>query len=354
MESSAYKDDLFTQGAKCYINDNFKGAVEKFSEILNSNPSDKFSALLYRSSAYIQLGNHTEALKDLEDAEKLNNNSFELYYKRGIAAFTNQSFLEASEYLKKALTLSTNSEQREKLIIWSNKLEIELEENNLNVDQKDQNLPSIMPNANSTSEFSNLKMIHNWYQTATHLILTLTANIPINPSSIDIKIEKKTLKICEKSSGNLIWEMNLSNSVLPDSCTVDVQNRKVEFKLKKEIDNFNWVTVDRAKLNEATPNFQPSYPTSSKVKKNWDSVEKEINKELNNDAKNDPNEGMMKLFREIYGNASEETRRAMIKSFQTSGGTVLSTNWDEVKEKDYEGKDRPEAPKGQEWRKDDN
>jgi len=41
----------------------------------------------------------------------------------------------------------------------------------------------------------------------------------------------------------------------------------------------------------------------------------------------------------------------MIKSFQTSGGTVLSTNWGEVKDKDYETKDRPDAPKGQEWRK---
>ena len=34
----------------------------------------------------------------------------------------------------------------------------------------------------------------------------------------------------------------------------------------------------------------------------------------------------------------------MIKSFQTSGGTVLSTNWNEVKEKDYEGKDLPNTP----------
>lgn len=28
-----------------------------------------------------------------------------------------------------------------------------------------------------------------------------------------------------------------------------------------------------------------------------------------------------------------------------------STNWNEVQEKDYEGKDRPDAPKGQEWAK---
>jgi len=37
----------------------------------------------------------------------------------------------------------------------------------------------------------------------------------------------------------------------------------------------------------------------------------------------------------------------MMKSFQTSGGTVLSTDWSDVAKKDYEGRDRPSPPKGQ-------
>lgn len=40
--------------------------------------------------------------------------------------------------------------------------------------------------------------------------------------------------------------------------------------------------------------------------------------------------GVDELFRQIYMNASDETRRAMNKSFVESAGTVLSTNWDEV------------------------
>ena len=41
----------------------------------------------------------------------------------------------------------------------------------------------------------------------------------------------------------------------------------------------------------------------------------------------------------------------MLKSFQTSNGTVLSTNWDEVSTKDYEGKDRVSPPKGFQYKK---
>ena len=79
--------------------------------------------------------------------------------------------------------------------------------------------------------------------------------------------------------------------------------------------------------------------------KNWDKILKELEND-DHSTKSSPED----FFQQIYTNATEEQRRAMIKSFQTSGGTVLSTNWDEVKVKDYEGKDRPELPRGHEWK----
>lgn len=91
-------------------------------------------------------------------------------------------------------------------------------------------------------------------------------------------------------------------------------------------------------------NKAPVYPSSAKNKKNFDNMDKVCDKEMKGTPEGDS--ALNDLFKQIYGKADEETRRAMIKSYQTSGGTVLSTNWGEVGEKDYEGADRPDAPEG--------
>jgi hypothetical protein len=119
----------------------------------------------------------------------------------------------------------------------------------------------------------------------------------------------------------------------------------------------------------AEPAGPPSYPYSGK-KLDWDALDHAVREE---ESKEQPggDAGLQKLFQTIYKDANpvrtalparsapaqggltvcalQEQRRAMIKSYQTSGGTVLSTNWDEVKNKDYEKEIQP--PKGQEVRK---
>lgn len=64
----------------------------------------------------------------------------------------------------------------------------------------------------------------------------------------------------------------------------------------------------------------------------------------------DPNVGgdssVNAFFQKIFADADDDTRRAMMKSFQESGGTTLSTNWEEVKKAKVEVK----PPAGSEWK----
>jgi suppressor of G2 allele of SKP1 len=66
--------------------------------------------------------------------------------------------------------------------------------------------------------------------------------------------------------------------------------------------------------------------------KDWSKIEKELLADEEDESKQSVDD----FFKKIYSNATDEQKRAMMKSFQTSNGTVLSTNWDEVKDKQYD------------------
>lgn len=50
---------------------------------------------------------------------------------------------------------------------------------------------------------------------------------------------------------------------------------------------------------------------------------------------------LMGLLSKIYSSGNDDVRRAMNKSLYESGGTVLSTDWDEVSKKRVEPEDKP-------------
>lgn len=152
-----------------------------------------------------------------------------------------------------------------------------------------------------------------------------------------------------KTGGHYFLELNLYKEIITARTKKLHRLHSIEVMMEKKDPNVSWYTLtkDATSLAEAEETMQITYPSSSKTKKNWDKIDKEIEQDmLKNPEQFAVDPGMM-FFQEIFKNADPEKRRAMMKSFQTSDGTVLSTDWGEVSKKDYEGKDRPSPPKGQ-------
>ena len=208
-----------------------------------------------------------------------------------------------------------------------------------------------------------------------------------NVKSEDLKVDfaLDTLKVTLKKQGHDLIPINgrLFDGVEVDKCKVLIKNDKVNIKLRKranhnwhdlfgagaqdvratEDDEFKGLTSEEKKLKEEEKrkalednNFMGEKMTVKDADgkkrpyastRDWDAIERDLKKKEEED-KGEGEEALNSLFKQIYGNADEDTRRAMIKSFQTSGGTSLSTNWKDVEKTDYE-KQR-EAPKGMVWK----
>ncbi|KAI1305293.1 Glucose-insensitive transcription protein 7 [Halotydeus destructor] len=72
-----------------------------------------------------------------------------------------------------------------------------------------------------------------------------------------------------------------------------------------------------------------------KEPKNWDKIVQDFEEE---EKKVSGESSVDELFRQIYSQGDENVRKAMNKSFVESCGTVLSTNWKDVKEKEIDVK----------------
>lgn len=193
---------------------------------------------------------------------------------------------------------------------------------------------------------------HEWYQSVTHVMVELFVK-GIKKDQVEIEIDNRALSICIKldSSTDFNLHFSLFDEIVPELSKVEFLSTKIEIKLKKRNANRNWDALEMTPEQEAlsmakvitpeptatttTATAPRSYPSSSKKRGNWDEIEREISIEDQNE-KPEGDAALSKLFQQIFLQGSDETRRAMMKSFTESGGTVLSTNWEEVGKKKVE------------------
>ncbi|XP_078050415.1 suppressor of G2 allele of skp1 [Augochlora pura] len=197
------------------------------------------------------------------------------------------------------------------------------------------------------------KIRYDWYQTETHVIVMILAK---NTRNVNVDMKENSLRVSAslpQSDYNL--ELDLAHPVIPEQCTFKVSPSKIEIKLKKE-SGITWATLIGEPVVEAKVQPIPQeilqagaqplkYPSSCTKARDWDKLEKEIEKQEAQE-KNVGEAAVNALFQQIYNEGSDEVRRAMNKSFQESGGTVLSTNWSNV----GKGKVERKLPDGMEWK----
>ncbi|GBG24536.1 Protein SGT1-like [Hondaea fermentalgiana] len=352
--------DAYVEGLELLAEEETEAALEKLSQAVEAEPTNA-DYLLKRSTAYSKLGNAKAAEEDAAKGAECAPDSANAHLRHGILKFERGAFLEAKKCFDLAKPLAPNEKTLSTLGTWLRKCEAELSDEEIQLDSAASksgpdpvaaaaSLPASAPNgAAAVPDFP-----IDWYQSNTHVTFEIGAKgVPQDEVKHTISSTSVNVEIPLESAGQthtFTWQ--LFGEVIPEASKLSVGKSKIEVRLKKAEASRQWPTLEvgagssTAMAGSSAPASAPNAPkpTPYAGKKDWDAISKEIDE----DEKPEGEEALNKLFRDIYKNASEDTRRAMVKSFQTSGGTVLSTNWNEVSKKDYES-NRP-APKGMEWK----
>ena len=243
--------------------------------------------------------------------------------------------------------------------------------------------PSEPPTANSQTTS---KIRHEWFQNAQNVTVTLYAKrVPKDKAEIEINEDSLSVSFPHPSNPASTFTFTLDPLfALLDvsSSKASIMSTKVELTLRKKVPGQRWNALEgSAPLKDVTNQEEdsaaqaailstltdssskksvetaPSYPTSSRSgPKDWDKLASDLtakkksshkhskkgetdkgeggesereqdDDDVDSDYGGDPVDG---FFKKLYAGADDDTRRAMMKSYQESGGTALSTDWKDV------------------------
>ena len=213
------------------------------------------------------------------------------------------------------------------------------------------------------------KIRHEWYQTSENVIVTLYCKgIPKDKATVEIKDNSFEVSFPLPTGSDYNFSLDpLFSNIDRMKSHYKIMSTKAEFTLVKSAPGQKWPSIEgteavkpenlgtngndpsqqavkQAVLATTTNNTAPAYPTSSKSgPKDWDKLASDLTKRPKKDAKEGEEDGLEEpgieeedgdpttnFFKMLYKGADEDTRRAMMKSYQESNGTALSTNWAEV------------------------
>eukprot|EP00475_Leptophrys_vorax_P040319 TRINITY_DN7459_c0_g2_i1.p1 TRINITY_DN7459_c0_g2~~TRINITY_DN7459_c0_g2_i1.p1 ORF type:complete len:347 (-),score=106.91 TRINITY_DN7459_c0_g2_i1:607-1647(-) len=339
--------EAFGRGNALFVDDDFEGALDAYNEAVAQEPRNS-EFLVKRSACLFKLGKYKESLADAEVAAQENESAAALF-RKGSALFYLDKFGDAFKAFTAAKRF--NHPQAD---LWLRKCQAEITSADpvegqvpvLGDDDKAQSEPQ--PPAPKLAE----KMKYAWVQDAEMVNITYYAK-KLKPSDVDVQFSAKNVTVRLHLQDGSVYEspIQLFGEIDASASKVTTTDYKVILYMKKASgghwdDLFTKDAGNVVKRENIRGRFEgPSYPSSSLKKKDWSALEKEAVRE-DETEKPSGDAALNKLFQDIYSKADDDTRRAMIKSFQTSGGTVLSTNWKEVGTTNYE--ETIQAPKGME------
>jgi|EP00769_Ergobibamus_cyprinoides_P002767 suppressor of G2 allele of SKP1 len=210
---------------------------------------------------------------------------------------------------------------------------------------------------------------HDWYQYAKQVTITVYAP-NVDPATVSADISGPTSQLvtisfadpratAESDPANATFDRSFELFGPVSAAKINVTKRKVEVSFARE-SAAEWPALEVSEADQARQRAAAAartYPTSAKKPSAFTTTASAAATASGaapsagaaaapSDDGEEAGGNFEDFMKTIYAGATEEQKRAMLKSYTESGGTVLSTNWSEVSQ----GPVAPQPPEGTEPR----
>jgi len=364
--------DFYSKGNEAFVSETYSSAVELYTSALSLEPHFA-DCLVARAHAYIKSDKFDLAKNDADIAIDISRASSETspiaakaFLRSGVASFHLGRYKEAKNCFTEGQKLA---DREAGLVQWMSWCDEKIKkfgdfapgvkpEPIKEVVNKEEAVPP-KPAATTPSDPNTAipdpnampvpKISHDWYQTETHVVVEVRIK-KMSADQCKIEMADTSLSVSANlpSGSEYSLELDLAHPVLSLQSSYKILSTKIEIKLKKA-EGVRWSALEGDGSAPLPGGCVP--PPTATVKapyasgRDWSAIEKNLAAEA--DEKKEGEAALNEMFQKIYGDANDEVKRAMNKSFQESGGTVLSTNWNDI------GKEKTEVkpPDGMEWKK---
>jgi len=360
----------YSKGNEAFVSDNYLGAVELYSSALGLDPGYT-DCLVARAHAYIKSdqfdaakADSTRAIQLLRADDPASPTLAKAFLRSGVASFHLGRYSEAKNCFLEGRKLGEEAGLKQ-WVAWCDekiakfgpgpgvKKEVKVEE--VKVEEVKEVKVEEQETAAETTCDTQLsmpvpKISHDWYQTETQVVVEVRIK-KLKADECKIQITETGLSVSAllPTGSEYSLELDLAHPVVPDTSSYKVLSTKIEVKLRKG-EGVRWAALEGDGAPPLPGGTVPA-ATSAPVKapyasgRDWNKLEKNLAEEA--EEKKEGEAALNEMFQKIYADASDETKKAMNKSFQESGGTVLSTNWADI------GKEKTEVkpPDGMEFKK---
>jgi len=383
--------ELYKQANECFVSEDYDRSIQLYTASINQDPT-VIQCYAAKAQAFIKTEKYELAKQEanrgidfMRQMMKSNANSSadrlpdldkewkKCLQRSGVSSFYLGQYAQAKKNFTTAYECDKSDKGVSQWLVWCDEKikkfgSGETETKTTSAVPTEENTPSPAPNntatspANATTQSSTdtnvtpakdampvPKIKYDWYQTETHVIVEVRIK-GLKSEDVSVDFHDASLSVTAKLvvGSDYSLEIDLAHPIVPDQSTYKIMSTKLEIKMRKK-EAVRWAALEG---DGSAPVAGASLPPSNTGLKapytsgrDWNKVEKALEKEI--DEKKEGEAALNEMFQKIYSDASDDVKKAMNKSFQESGGTVLSTNWSEI------GKEKVDVkpPDGMEYRK---